>query len=109
MRRLTVLNLVMLALVALVPAATEFVHGVGPLRAAMMIYSALVVAIGVSAASIWGYAALVANLVSQEVTRRVRWFLLALMLITPPLFLLLSAGVQQSCGRRNPAVLVRCS
>jgi uncharacterized membrane protein len=102
----TVLNLVMLALVALVPAATEFVHGAGPLRAAMMIYSALVVAIGVSAALIWGYAALVADLVSPEVTRPVRWFLLVLILVTPPLFLLLVGGFQNPPSGVIPLTLV---
>jgi uncharacterized membrane protein len=102
----TVLNLVMLALVALVPAATEFVHGAGPLQPAMMIYSALVVAIGASIGVTWGYAALVADLVSPEVTRPVRWFLLALMLVTPPLFLLLVAGLRNPPSGLVPLTLV---
>lgn len=85
----TVLNLVTLALVALVPAATGLNHGAGPTQASMLVYSGLVAAIGLSVAAVWGYAALVANLVTPEVPRRTRWFLLALMVATPPLFLLL--------------------
>jgi uncharacterized membrane protein len=103
---ITVINLVMLALVALVPTATELGDGKGPHQASMMIYSALVVAIGVSAATIWGYAALVADLVSAEVTRRVRWFLLVLMLVTPPLFLLLVGGLRNPAAGVVPLILV---
>jgi len=102
----TVLNLIMMALVALVPAATAFVHGAGPLGPAMLIYSALVVAIGVSIAALWGYAAIVAGLVSKEVPMRVRWFLLALILITPPLFLLLVSGYRSPPSGVIPLSLV---
>jgi uncharacterized membrane protein len=102
----TVLNLVMLALVALVPAATEFVHGAGPLQPAMLIYSALVVAIGASVALIWGYAALVADLVDRTVSTLARWFLLVLMLTTPPLFLLLVSVLHNPPGGVVPAALV---
>jgi uncharacterized membrane protein len=103
---ISVLNLVMLALVALVPTATELDHGKGPHQASMMIYSALVVAIGVSASLIWAYAALVADLVSHEVTRRVRWFLLVLILVTPPLFLLLVGSLQNPAAGVVPLILV---
>lgn len=96
----TVLTLLMLALVALIPAATQLAHAHGPELASMIIYGALVIAIGVTIAAIWAYAALAANLVSRDVAPKVRWFLLALMLFTPPFFLLLvgliptpSAGV----------------
>jgi uncharacterized membrane protein len=102
----TVLNLVMLALVALVPAATEFVHGAGPLQPAMLIYSALVVAIGASVALIWGYAALVADLVDRTVSTPARWFLLVLMLTTPPLFLALVSVLHNPPGGVVPAALV---
>lgn len=102
----TVLNLVTLALVALVPAATEFVHGPGPLQPAMMIYSALVVAIGASVALVWGYAALVADLVDRTVSWPARWFLLVLMLTTPPLFLLLVSILHNPPGGVTPLVLV---
>ena len=103
---LTVLNLVTLALVALVPAATAQVHGGGPQQAAMLVYSALVVAIGLSVAAVWGYAALVANLVPKEVTRPARWFLLALMVVTPPLFLVLVGSLHNPPSGLVPLALV---
>ena len=102
----TVLNLVTLGLVALVPAATTQTHGGGPQEAAMLVYSGLVVAIGLSVAAVWGYAALVADLVTPEVSRRVRWFLLALMVLTPPLFLLLVGGLHNPPGGLIPLALV---
>lgn len=102
----TVLNLVTLGLVALAPAATTFVHGRGPLTPAMMVYGALVVAIGLSIAATWGYAALAAGLVTPEVTQSVRWFLLALMVVTPPLFLLLVASLHNPPPGAVPAALV---
>jgi TMEM175 potassium channel family protein len=102
----TVLNLVTLALVALVPAATSLVPGGGPLSAAMLVYSGLVVAIGLSVAAVWAYAALVANLVAPEVTRPERWFLLALMVVTPPLFLALVGGLRDPRSGVIPLALV---
>jgi uncharacterized membrane protein len=102
----TVLNLVTLALVALVPAATTLVHGGGPQQASMLVYSGLVVAIGLSVAAVWGYAALVANLVTPEVSPRVRWFLLALMVVTPPLFLVLVGGLHNPPNGLVPLALV---
>ena len=102
---LTVFNLVTLALIALVPATTAFVHGTGPLQPAMIVYSGLVVAIGLSVAATWGYAALIANLVAPEVSRAVRWFLLALIVVTPPLFLLLVAGVPGPAAGVIPLLL----
>ena len=101
----TVLNLVTLALIALVPATTAFVHGAGPLQPAMIVYSGLVVAIGLSVAATWGYAALIANLVTREVTPPVRWFLLSLMVVTPPLFLLLVAGLRNPPSGAVPLLL----
>ena len=102
----TVLNLVTLALVALVPAATTQVHGGGPQQAAMLVYSALVAAIGLSVAAVWGYAALVAKLVPPEVSPRVRWFLLALMVVTPPLFLVLVGSLRNPPNGLVPLALV---
>jgi uncharacterized membrane protein len=102
----TVLNLVTLALVALVPAATTQVHGGGPQQASMLVYSGLVAAIGLSVAAVWGYAALVANLVAPEVSPRVRWFLLALMVVTPPLFLVLVGSLRNPPNGLVPLALV---
>jgi hypothetical protein len=55
----------------------------------MLIYAGLVVAIGLTVSAFWGYAALIAGLVSPEVPIRIRWFYLVLMVGTPPLFLAL--------------------
>ena len=83
----SVINLVMLALVALLPAATQLVHTYDVRPETMLIYGGLVVAIGATLAVLWAYAALIADLVSPQVPRRVRWFLLVLIVLTPPLFL----------------------
>lgn len=89
----TVLCLIVLALIGLLPSATRLISNHGAVGAARLAYGALVVAIGLATAAMWGYAALVADLVSPEVPRRVRWFLLALMVFTPPVFLLLIMGL----------------
>ena len=102
----TVLNLVTLALVALVPAATGLNHSGGPASAAMPVYSGLVIAIGLSVAAVWGYAALIANLVTPEITRAARWFLLGLMVATPPLFLFLVSGLENPPSGVIPLALV---
>jgi uncharacterized membrane protein len=102
----TVLNLVMLALVAILPAATRLAHMPGPMAEHMMIYGGLVVAIGVSLAALWGYAALAVDLVSPEVSRPERWFLFALILITPPLFLALTALPGNPGPGTIPAMLI---
>lgn len=101
----TVLNLVFLALITLLPAATQLVHGQGPLQASIPVYSSLVVGIGVALACFWGYAGLVAHLVQQDVIPRVRWFLLALILVTPPLFLWLVSGIRNPPYGLVPALL----
>jgi uncharacterized membrane protein len=97
----TILNLVTLGLVGLLPAATQLTHLRGPRGPHMLIYSALVIAIGVSLAALWGYAALIADLVSPEVPRRQRWFHFGLMLITPPLFL----GLTSLLGEVGPGLV----
>jgi len=89
----TVINLVMLALVALLPSATRLVDSHGSQRDVTLLYAGLVVAIGAALAALWGYAALVANLVSTEVSAGVRWFLLFLMVFTPAFFLLLTQAL----------------
>lgn len=101
----TVITLVMLALVALIPAATRLADRQHGSPDVMLIYSGLVVAIGVACAAMWGYAALVAGLVSPEVTRAQRWFFFVLILFTPPFFLLLTAGLVRPPLGLVPATL----
>ena len=97
---MTILTLVMLGLIALLPPATRLVSTYAPSPAARVVYAALVISIGLSMAVMWAYASLVARLVSSEVGAGVRWYLLLLMIFTPPFFLaltltapVLSAGV----------------
>ena len=86
---LTVLTLALLSLVALLPPATRMLQNHLSFPAARIVYAGLVVAIGLASAAMWGYAALAAKVVTAEADRRVRWFLLVLMVVTPPLFLTL--------------------
>jgi uncharacterized membrane protein len=92
----TVITLLILGEVALIPAATRLINGEYAFANARLVYAGLVVAIGATMAALWGYAALIADLVSHEVNRRVRWFLLALMVVTPPLFLVLTFALPTS-------------
>ena len=89
----TVFNLMALGLIALVPAATRLINDHPSLPAARLVYAALVVAIGAALALMWAYAALIARRVSNEVSWPVRWFLLALIVFTPPFFLLLTMAI----------------
>lgn len=90
---LTVLTLVMLGLVALLPAATRLISAHAAFPLARLLYAGLVVTIGFAMAVLWGYAALIAKAVPMEVGLRLRWFILALMALTPPFFLLLTLGI----------------
>jgi uncharacterized membrane protein len=87
---LTVLTLVMLGLVALLPPATRMLQAHLAFPAARITYAGLVIAIGISMAVIWGYAGLAAKVVHSEVGGRAHWFLLALIVATPPLILTLN-------------------
>ena len=102
----TVITLVFLGLVALIPAATRMADRQHGSPDAMVIYSALVVAIGFACGAMWGYAALVADLVSKEVTKTQRWFFFLLILITPPLFLGLVGGFVRPPPGLIPATLL---
>jgi hypothetical protein len=62
--------------------------------------------IGVALALLWGYAALVARLVSAEVNLRLRWFLLVLILFTPPFFLALTLAIPQPFHDLTSCLLV---
>ena len=56
-------------------------------------------------ALMWGYASLTAKLVSSEVGVPVRWFLMLLTALTPPLFLLLTLTVPKPSPGAIPAAL----
>jgi uncharacterized membrane protein len=100
---ITVLTLIMLGLIVLLPAATRMIDG-RDTAGIRILYGALVIAIGLAVAAIWAYAGL-AGRVSHEVPRRVRWFLLALMLFTPSFFLGLVMLVPHPLPGTNPLLL----
>jgi uncharacterized membrane protein len=102
----TILNLAMLALVALLPAATNLAHAAGPQGVHMIVYGGLVIAIGVSLAALWGYAAMVPGLVSPEVTMAERGYLFVLILVTPPFFLTLTSLLRHPAPGVIPAILL---
>lgn len=103
---LSVLTLMFLGLVALLPAATRLADRQNGSPYAMIIYGALVVAIGLACAAVWGYAALVAKLVSDEVTRAQRWFFFVLMLFTPSFFLALTGTLTRPPPGLVPLTLI---
>ncbi len=93
-----VLNLLILGLVALLPAGTRLASsgsGIGP---GLELYAGLVIAIGTAVAFFWAYAALIGGLVSSEVGPRMRWIGFLGVLISAPLFLLLTIGARVPPG-----------
>lgn len=86
------LNLLILGLVSLLPAATRLASlaaGIGP---GLELYAGLVIAIGIAVACFWGYAGLIGNLVSPEVGPRMRWIGFLGVLFSAPLFLAVTIG-----------------
>jgi uncharacterized membrane protein len=101
---LTALTLVMLGLVGLVPGATHISLGQS-YATGMLLYAILIVLIGVSMAAIWGYAALIADLVPPEIPRSARWFQLVLIAFTAPLFLFLTGEMPLPAAGWAPVML----
>jgi uncharacterized membrane protein len=101
----TVLTLVMLGLVALLPAATRLINAYYVFPLPRLVYACLVVAIGASVALVWGYAALIAKVVSVEVNASQRWFMLLLMVATPPFFLALTFAIPRPVAGEIPLCL----
>jgi len=101
----TVFTLIVLGLVALLPAATQLIstYSVHPLP--KLVCGTLVVAIGFAVGLLWGYAALIAKLVSPEVSVRQRWFMLALIVLTPPFFLGLTFAIPRPAPGEIPLFL----
>jgi uncharacterized membrane protein len=102
----TILTLAFLGLVALLPAFTRLTHFQMGSGASMLIYGGLVVSIGVALAAMWGYAALIAGLVSGEVPTSQRWYYFLLILLTPPFFLLLTRILPAATPGLIPLTLV---
>ena len=101
----TVITLVVLGLVALLPAATRLISADAVYPLARLVYASLVIAIGLAMAAMWGYAALIAKAVSSEVGVGPRWFILLLIIFTPPVFLLLTMLLPNPGPGVNPVIL----
>ncbi len=101
----TVITLVVLGLVALLPAATRLISADAVYPLARLVYASLVIAIGLAMAAMWGYAALIAKAVSSEVGVGPRWFILLLIIFTPPFFLLLTMLLPNLGPGVNPVIL----
>jgi uncharacterized membrane protein len=70
---LTLLTLVLLCLVALLPAVVHGVYSPGDDEAPFRLYAAVMVACGLTCAGLWLYAALRPGLMAPEVTSAYRW------------------------------------
>ncbi|HEX4182948.1 MAG TPA: TMEM175 family protein [Caulobacteraceae bacterium] len=101
----TVLTLVMLGLVALLPATTRMISAYGLSAVARLTYAGLVIAIGLTMATLWAYAALIAQHIPAQVNIRLRWFFLLLMALTPPFFLALVLALPANTPGLNPVIL----
>lgn len=101
----TVLTLVMLSLVALLPAATRLAHAFPDRPMAMVVYGALVILIGLSLAGLWAHAALIARIVHPALSGPLRWRILWLILLTPPLFLAVVTALPVRAPGMTPLAL----
>lgn len=102
---ITVLTLIMLGLVALLPAATRLISTYSIFPLSQLVYGTLVVAIGLAVGLLWGYAALMAKVVSSEVSLGQRWFMLTLIVLTPPFFLTLTFAIPRAAPGEIPLFL----
>ena len=80
---LVIANLVLLALVVLLPFVEELLFETTPRGEPLAIYFGLIGAIGLAQALIWAFAALVAKVVDDRMSQRDRWMTLVLMLFAP--------------------------
>jgi uncharacterized membrane protein len=79
----TLLNLLLLAFVALQPAGVQLLTHLGPQGAALELYFAMIVCLGLVQSTLWGYAAFVARLLDPQVSRAYRISQLAASLLLP--------------------------
>ncbi len=80
---LTVLNLLVLGLIALSPAAAELLYEYGPRGVGLQVYIGLIGATGMAQALVWGYASLVGKLITEAVPTRLRVEMFFAMLLAP--------------------------
>jgi uncharacterized membrane protein len=80
---LTVLNLLVLGLVALVPAGAQLIYEYGPHGVALQTYIALIGSVGVAQALLWGYASMVGRLIHEHIPMQLRLVTFLTMLLAP--------------------------
>ena len=81
---LTILNLIVLALITLVPVVTNLLYEVGPRPGPLTLYICLFASIGIGNGLIWGYTAFLApKLFTEEPTARVKLTVLLILLLVP--------------------------
>lgn len=98
----TLLNLGLLAVVALQPLAVQVLMRQGPMSPSGQLYFGQVVAIGVIQSLLWGYAAFIAKLVDDSITRPARLFVFASSLILPAL----GAGLGLYMGSQSETSII---
>jgi uncharacterized membrane protein len=86
-RGLTLLTLILLCLVALLPAIVRGVYSPGDDEAPFRLYASMMVACGLTNAAMWLYASLRPGLMAAEVTRVYRWSRVIGTLFLPVIFL----------------------
>lgn len=67
-----ILNLLLLALIVLMPFSTSLVYREGPIGDRLLIYFGLLAGTGLMQTLLWGYAAFVADVIHEQVPRRQR-------------------------------------
>lgn len=98
----TLLNLALLAVVALQPLAVQVLMKSGPMSPSGQLYFWQVVAIGVIQSLLWGYAAFVAKLVDDSITQGALLFVFASSLILPAL----GAGLGLYMGSQSETSMI---
>jgi uncharacterized membrane protein len=80
---LTVLNLLVLGLVALVPAGAQLIYEYGPHGVGLEVYIGLIGSVGVAQSLLWGYASMVGRLIHEHIPMRLRLLTFLTMLLAP--------------------------
>jgi uncharacterized membrane protein len=80
---LTVLNLLVLGLVALVPAGAQLIYEYGPHGVGLQAYVGLIGMLGVAQAMLWGYASMIGRLIHDHIPMRLRLITFLTMLLAP--------------------------
>jgi len=84
---LSILNLLALGLVTLLPAGAELIYTYGPRDNALILYMLMVASIGIVQALVFGWAALIAGLVTPTIPMGLRIMTFLSMLLIPPTIL----------------------